>query len=215
MIARIPGIYSITNTKTKEVYVGRASNLHTRKQDHFRQLASGKHVNWRMQNSYKLHGKNAFVWDVLEECPVEDWDYIGILKWLTETETRYIKKIRPAFNLAAPQRFVEGGTASPVAPEEFDAEKYERTKEDPPLRTHGLLFSVASTEQSELVSDVRDAIRKLDPWERYAIEEYWGISGEPKTMTNIAAEFGVSLDRVSKTIKRGYGWLRIALSSAE
>lgn len=65
------GIYRIHNTVTGKNYVGSSKNMKARKNQHFYLLGLGKCHSKRLQNSFNVHGVEAFVFEVLEECELE------------------------------------------------------------------------------------------------------------------------------------------------
>jgi group I intron endonuclease len=62
------GIYTITNNVTKHIYVGAASNVTKRLNDHLCSLRKNIHVNNYMQNSWNKYGEGSFTFELLEEC---------------------------------------------------------------------------------------------------------------------------------------------------
>lgn len=63
-------IYSIKNTKTGKLYLGRTVNSKARFSSHLCAMRRGSHANICLQNSFNLHGESAFVFDVMwEESP--------------------------------------------------------------------------------------------------------------------------------------------------
>lgn len=59
------GIYQIRNLVNNKIYIGSASDFYERKSQHFSLLKYGKH-NQKLQNSYNKHGKDNFVFEVIE-----------------------------------------------------------------------------------------------------------------------------------------------------
>lgn len=84
------GIYKITNTTNGRIYIGSATNLTQRKGDHFSKLRKQIHRNRYLQNSYNLHGKDAFQFNIIEFCDR------GIL---VEREQFYIDTLKPEYNI--------------------------------------------------------------------------------------------------------------------
>lgn len=60
------GVYQILNTVNNKCYVGSASNLRKRKNDHLCALRRGLHYNKRLQRSWNKHGENSFDFVVIE-----------------------------------------------------------------------------------------------------------------------------------------------------
>ena len=83
------GIYCITNTVNRKRYIGSAVNLSQRKSSHWCRLSKGVHGNNHLQNSFKLYGKDAFVFSILEVCEREK---------LIEREQYFIDTLKPEYN---------------------------------------------------------------------------------------------------------------------
>jgi group I intron endonuclease len=67
--AHIPhasGIYRIVNTVTQKVYIGSANDLYQRWNNHMGYLDRKEHHNPKLQASWNKHGKDAFVFEVME-----------------------------------------------------------------------------------------------------------------------------------------------------
>ena len=62
------GIYKITNTLNKKVYIGSSINLRSREYKHFWMLRKGIHDNHYLQKSFIKHGKNNFVFQIILFC---------------------------------------------------------------------------------------------------------------------------------------------------
>ena len=65
------GIYKIVNLINNKMYVGRASFIDKRKNEHFRLLKLNKHKNSYLQLSYNKYGKENFIFEVIEYCEKE------------------------------------------------------------------------------------------------------------------------------------------------
>lgn len=76
----ISGVYQIRNTITGDVYVGSTSNFTRRRQEHFKHLRAGKHPCRHLQNSATKHGVDAFRFEILKKCAVEE------LLWFEQEE---------------------------------------------------------------------------------------------------------------------------------
>lgn len=66
------GVYQIRNVINGKVYYGSSNDFQVRMQTHFWRLARGDHHNHHLQASYKRHGREAFVFEVVEECLGDD-----------------------------------------------------------------------------------------------------------------------------------------------
>jgi len=80
----IIGIYCFENLVDGKKSVGQSINVLKRKREHLNGLASNKHWNKYFQNAYNKHGRNNFVFYVIEECPEE---------MLNEREIYWIKEL--------------------------------------------------------------------------------------------------------------------------
>jgi group I intron endonuclease len=87
------GIYQIRNIKNNKIYIGSSIDLTKRRNGHLATLARGTHRNSHLQNSYNKHGKESFVFEVLEE--VKDLDT------LIEREQHWIDCETPEYNIAS------------------------------------------------------------------------------------------------------------------
>lgn len=85
------GIYKIVNLKNNKIYIGSSSNLKSRKYTHFKLLENNKHCNIKLQNSYNLHGKINFKWEVIEEVQFNENKQI-LKENLLEREQYWIDK---------------------------------------------------------------------------------------------------------------------------
>jgi group I intron endonuclease len=88
---KISGIYCIENTVNKKKYIGSSQNVYKRRNRHFSELKCGKHKNSKLQSSYNKHGKDAFIFYVLEEIADE--------RLLIEAEQKYINDFNPEYNI--------------------------------------------------------------------------------------------------------------------
>jgi group I intron endonuclease len=66
------GIYCIKNIINGKVYIGKSTHLYRRKYQHFTALKKGKHSNTYLQASFNKHDFNSFVFEVLEQCNVNE-----------------------------------------------------------------------------------------------------------------------------------------------
>ena len=71
MQCKVSGVYLITNTINRKVYVGCSIDVYKRLKDHRNRLNSLNHKNRILQNSWNKYGENAFLFEILvesEEC---------------------------------------------------------------------------------------------------------------------------------------------------
>lgn len=85
------GIYEIRNITNGRIYIGSAVNISKRWREHLRQLETNRHHSKFMGRCWNKHGKDAFVFRVLENCCKED---------LISKEQYYIDKLKPEYNTA-------------------------------------------------------------------------------------------------------------------
>jgi len=61
------GIYKITNKINNKVYIGQSDRLSEREREHFYRLDKQTHSNEYLQRSYNKHGKDNFIFEIIEE----------------------------------------------------------------------------------------------------------------------------------------------------
>lgn len=116
----ISGIYKIVNTKDGKVYIGQAENIKKRFQSHKYQLRTNTHYNAHLQRAYNKHGKECFLFEIIEECAIEKLNmlesyYISILDTTNDAKgynlttggdsTRVIQSSKKKMRLASAQRW--------------------------------------------------------------------------------------------------------------
>lgn len=79
----VSGIYQIRNTINGKIYVGSSVNLRKRKNGHLSTLRRGIHSSTHLQRAFNKYGEEAFVFEVLELCDVNE---------LEDRETFWIKE---------------------------------------------------------------------------------------------------------------------------
>lgn len=85
------GIYAlISKTDNSKIYIGSAINLGARRKRHFRELASRKHFNQKLQNYYNKHGSDCFEFQIIQFCKP---------KYLISCEQFHIDVHKPYFNI--------------------------------------------------------------------------------------------------------------------
>lgn len=65
------GIYAIINIQTDKLYIGSTNDFSRRYKQHSNMLKSGKHHCKHLQNSYKKHGRNSFIYVVVESIETQ------------------------------------------------------------------------------------------------------------------------------------------------
>lgn len=68
----VSGIYQIRNIVNGKVYVGSSVNLRKRKNGHLSTLRNNKHSSTHLQRAFNRYGEDAFVFEVLEICDVDE-----------------------------------------------------------------------------------------------------------------------------------------------
>lgn len=66
------GIYKIRNLINGKIYVGSTQDFSFRKKEHFWELKNNKHYNQYLQRAFNKYGEENFVFEILEECNIEN-----------------------------------------------------------------------------------------------------------------------------------------------
>jgi group I intron endonuclease len=61
------GVYKILNKVNNKIYIGSTNNFKRRETEHFRNLKNNKHENSYLQSAYNKHGKDNFMFEIIEE----------------------------------------------------------------------------------------------------------------------------------------------------
>lgn len=94
------GIYKITNNITNQHYIGSSVALSNRKCEHFTDLKFNRHSNPKLQNSYNKYGKEAFVFEIIEELFYpETYEKELIKEHITGREQYYLDTTDPYYNI--------------------------------------------------------------------------------------------------------------------
>jgi len=80
------GVYTITNIKTSEVYVGSSKNIERRFLDHKSKLNNNCHHSQKLQKAWDEYGESSFVFSLLQEVE----ESIN----LTEVEQQFIDQYK-------------------------------------------------------------------------------------------------------------------------
>ena len=85
------GVYAIVNGNNGHRYIGSSCvSVETRWEHHRYYLNAGRHYNRHLQAAYNKHGRDAFSFSVIEECPPEK---------SREREQWWLDKLHPEYNL--------------------------------------------------------------------------------------------------------------------
>ena len=76
------GIYIIRNKDNGKMYIGQSKNLESRWAQHKTELRANRHPNRYLQGAWNKHGEDAFEFEILEYCSLDELD---------EKEQYYIK----------------------------------------------------------------------------------------------------------------------------
>src|SRR6266568_3871938 len=134
LIPATSGIYKITCTANKKIYIGSALNLYLRRHVHFSELRYNKHVNRHLQNAWNKYGEQSFTFEVLE--------YVLPIS-LAAREQYWFKKLKPfghkGFNIATEAGSPLGNksrTGKKMSPEAIKniADGHRGTKRSPETR---------------------------------------------------------------------------------
>ncbi len=159
LIPATSGIYKITCTANKKIYIGSALNLYLRRHVHFSELRYNKHVNRHLQNAWNKYGEQSFTFEVLE--------YVLPISLATR-EQYWFKKLKPfghkGFNIA-----IEAG--SPLGnksrigmkniPESTEASRQARTgmKRSPEFRERMRQSKMGKKMSPEAIKNIADGHR--------------------------------------------------------
>jgi predicted GIY-YIG superfamily endonuclease len=85
------GIYSITNLANGKRYIGQSVDLELRLRKHRERLVSNRHGNKHLQGAYNQYGKDAFVFEIIAECAVDQLDSLecGYIEHFNTMDKRY------------------------------------------------------------------------------------------------------------------------------
>ncbi len=90
-------IYKITNTETGTIYIGQTTKYLHRWTNHRYQLRHNKHDNKQLQEDCNTFGKEAFVFEVIEELPC-DISQDVLLKKESEQIKKHLKEGKEIYN---------------------------------------------------------------------------------------------------------------------
>jgi group I intron endonuclease len=70
------GVYRIKNKINKKCYYGSSKNIEKRWKTHLNQLKNKKHVNSILQRAWNKYGEDNFIFEVVEECEIENLFFV-------------------------------------------------------------------------------------------------------------------------------------------
>nr|DAU04495.1 MAG TPA: intron associated endonuclease [Caudoviricetes sp.] len=68
------GIYKIENKVNGKVYIGQSIDIKIRWYNHRKELNGNRHHNEHLQNAWNKYGESQFIFNIIEECTVENID---------------------------------------------------------------------------------------------------------------------------------------------
>lgn len=164
------GIYQILNIKTGKSYIGSAKDFNIRWKRHLKDLENKNHSSIKLQRSYEKHGRDSFVFKIIELIPYEK-------SKIVDREDFYIKSYNSKANgyNIADASFGDTWTACP--------NKSERSAT---LREAALrYYSTLTPEERKLKHGSKSAIKGKTYHEIYG-EEKAKILGEQARQRNLA-----------------------------
>ena len=91
------GIYQLQSKTNNKRYIGKSTNLKSRKRSHFKRLKCKNHININLQEHVNIYGIDDIVFSIIEVCYKNK---------LTQREQYYIDTLKPEFNESL---FANGG----------------------------------------------------------------------------------------------------------
>lgn len=145
----ICGIYSISNTINKKIYIGSSINVYKRWSSHKYQLNKGIHHSNRLNDDWNEFGESVFVFEIMERCDKTD---------LIDREQFYIDKYKscnPDFGYnvqpVAGRSMYLGATKDNiynkkfnVSPEKYESLNYYLTTSDIPILEISKILDISS-----------------------------------------------------------------------
>ena len=89
MAEKIIGVYKITNTVTKDFYIGSSKDVKHRWAEHKCPSTWNRCPNNKMYQDFQKYGTEKFVFEILAEAEADK---------LKETEQKFIEKLKPTYN---------------------------------------------------------------------------------------------------------------------
>jgi group I intron endonuclease len=114
------GVYTITNIKTSQVYVGSSKTIEKRFQQHQIMLKKGEHHSYKLQEAWNECGSESFVLSILQE--VEE------LASLVEVEQQFIDQYKSWLDYNVKKSTASGRESDPNNPTCPDCGKQSRHK---------------------------------------------------------------------------------------
>jgi group I intron endonuclease len=102
-MAKICGVYKITNMINDKIYVGSSNDVHKRWSQHKTYLNINKHKNIHLQNAWNLYGSQNFKFEVIEECLPEiqferEQHYLNTLNPFEERGYNVVRQISKEYS---------------------------------------------------------------------------------------------------------------------
>jgi len=83
---KVCGIYKIENLVNSKVYIGQSKDINMRFLGHKSVLRRNKHGNEYLQRAWNKYGEDKFIFEILEECLLNDLD-LNEIKWINKYNT--------------------------------------------------------------------------------------------------------------------------------
>jgi group I intron endonuclease len=126
------GIYMLLNIQNNKFYIGSTINFKRRKSEHFNHLLKQKHKNDYLQNSYNKHGKDNFLFLIIERCRSSE---------LGKREQYYLDTLKPHYNLTTSVIGTIGYSHTEMAKKQMSAIKKEQYNKGLEVWNKGKMWS--------------------------------------------------------------------------
>lgn len=202
------GIYKITNTKNGKCYVGQSIDIKRRFWDH---RCISHETNRHLRHAMQKYGKDAFSYEVLEECDPAKLD---------EREQFWIEKIKPEYNVMSGgqgrgkrhsddtrSKLIKAGKESWEKKSEKEKASVIKNNLKGPKRGHAVsektrkILRDKNTGKKQSIETIqkRVATRAKNKQKGYVVDHYWGRK------TVVCIETGVTFD----SLKQAAEWLGV------
>jgi len=91
----IAGVYIITNKTNGKIYIGSGKDIRNRWAGHEYSIKRTEHAHMPFVNALRKYGSSGFIWEILEECDIDDVHPDVAKQILIDCEQRYLDKHKP------------------------------------------------------------------------------------------------------------------------